>query len=135
MFEHAIEVLSLIAVYGFCCGQLVDTWLNGSIFERIRQWFVGWRDEEYINNEDQFILHWVGKLVLCSRCFMHWVAALATAHFLDVTKLPLYCCPVIWLAIVAAGQLTYRQLAKEEAGSDPLMAAAQLNDQEREENV
>jgi hypothetical protein len=135
MFAHAFEVLSLIAVYGFGCGQVVDTWLNGSIFESVRLFFARWRDEEYVYDEVQLAWKWLGKLVLCPRCFMHWVAAAATVHFLYITELPIECCPVAWLAMTAAGQLTYRQLAKEDITVDPVMQAAWLNDQERDENV
>lgn len=124
MLSNAFEVLSLIVVYGLACGQLVDTWLNGSIFVKPRAFFERLKSIR--------IVGLLGELMLCPRCFMHWVGAAATAHFVCMFQLPLVAAPVIWLAIVGIGQLTFKKLTSAE---DELMAAAAQNDTEREQDV
>jgi hypothetical protein len=124
MLAHAVEMLSLTVLYGLFCGQVVDTWLNGSIFDRLRMFFEKLKAYRVIGL--------IGELALCPRCSMHWVAALATAHFLYVTDVQIVWVPVIWLAIVGAGQWVYRHLTEN---VDPLMQAARMNDLERDDYV
>lgn len=123
MFTNAFEVLSLIVIYGLACGQLVDTWLNGSIFTRQRAFFERLKAVRFIGL--------LGELALCSRCSMHWVGAAATAHATVLLQLPLLVVPVLWLAIVYVGQVAFGKLA---TADDALMDAAAQNDMEREDS-
>jgi hypothetical protein len=105
------QLLILIAIISPANSQVVDTWINGSIFDAHRQFI-----KELGNRNRLRILRAVFELVLCPRCLSHWTAAglLGTARLVWDVQASAPAWIIVWIATVGLSRYIYQRTNKEE---------------------
>lgn len=109
------EHLYVIILSGLAGAQLIDTWINGTIFRKLRAIPERWQ-------QGRFPMRYVGELALCPRCLSHWVsiplvALVCAAWGIDPHLLTW---PVLWLGSTAVSRLAFRLAGGDEEKEDPL---------------
>lgn len=106
-----LDGLLLIVLAALANAQLLDTWLQGSIFKRQRDFIEPLQESRFVP-----IRLW-GELVLCNRCLAHWIAIpvmYAVYHTWPVWPTHPCALALIWLAVVRLSCLFYREDPEEE---------------------
>lgn len=90
--------------------QLIDTWINGSLFEVHRR-FIASGKEHRIR-----AVRLISELLTCPRCLSHWTAALllGTARLVWEIQLAAPSWILLWLATVGLTRLIYQVTNREE---------------------
>jgi len=107
------QLLILIAITSPANAQVVDTWLNGTLFASHRRFIELGKASRF------WTLRAVSELVLCPRCLSHWTAAglLGTARLVWDVQISAPAWIITWIAAVGLSRFIYQLTNKEE---DPL---------------
>jgi hypothetical protein len=116
-----LRLLILIIITALANSQVIDTWINGSIFRKPRQFIrlLGKKRRRKSKNRS-WVLRAASELLLCPLCLSHWTAAvlLGGAHWAWDFQVRAPAWVILWLAVVGLSRLVYQSANKEEG--DPL---------------
>ncbi len=108
------ELLILTTLIAPANAQIIDTWINGTIFDTYRQFIK-------LGETSRFgALRAASELLLCPRCLSHWTAAilLGTARLIWNIQISAPAWIIVWIATVGLSRFIYQLTNKEEG--DPL---------------
>jgi len=108
------QLLLITAIAAPASAQLIDTWINGSLFETHRRFIASGREHGLQ------AVRLISELLLCPRCLSHWTAALLLGMVRLVWEIQLAAPSwiLLWLATVGLTRLIYQVTNREEG--DPL---------------
>jgi len=110
-----LQQLLLIAVIAAPANaQLIDTWINGTLFESHRRFIASGKEHRLR------AVRLISELLLCPRCLSHLTAALllGTVRLVWEIQLAAPSWILLWLATVGLTRLIYQVTNREEG--DPL---------------